>query len=197
MLIQQLSPIDGHLALDPECAIMETARLPWYDSVSLLRVKDATWAREKLVVFYLRTQEGALNRLDGTSLPIHAINASEPIRLNDSNVIDYLRFFCFFVRGEEGPFYLLERPDDLALPIDMDPTTTRAIKELARPAQMGKNNEGQYLCNAVVLYSNLIFTASFGVRPAGTVEMFDDEPIAKLPLRLDLGVLVTSDEKSG
>ena len=30
------------------------------------------------------------------------------IKVTDENVLDYLRFFCFFVRGEEGPFLIAE-----------------------------------------------------------------------------------------
>lgn len=65
--------------------------------------------------------------LDGTSPVIHALNAStwgeneqSPLRLDhhdpikrEAAYLDYLRFFCAFVAGEDGPFLLIEQPDDL------------------------------------------------------------------------------------
>ena len=63
---------------------------------------------EKTRVRYLLDGSDALQPLNGRSDPIHAANAAESLALDAGTVLDYLRFFVFFLRGSEGPFTLLE-----------------------------------------------------------------------------------------
>lgn len=101
--------------------------------------------------------------------------------------MEYLRFFCFFVRGEEGPFYIAESMEDPGMPTEMDDTTRSVIEGTVRPASFeGMNEQGHFLCDAVVFYSNALFIANFAVQPTGMIEMLDDEPIAAdLPVKID------------
>ena len=160
--------------------------LPFYESVALIRVKDPNWINKKITIYYL-TDQGNLFRLNGTSPPIHEVNAKAPIKVTEENVLDYLRFFCFFVRGEEGPFYIAESMDDPCLPSDMDESTTDMLENVVRTCSIeGINDKGHFLCEAVVFYSNALFVAKFAVQPSGMIEMLEDEPIAAdLPVRVD------------
>ena len=139
----------------------------------------------ELAIYYLRDQ-GNLFRLNGTSPPIHEVNAKAPIKITEENVLDYLRFFCFFVRGDEGPFYVFESMEDSFVSQEMDDTTRSVLSGTCRPATYeGMNEQGHLLCNAVLFYSNSLFIANFAVQPTGMVEMLDDEPIAAdLPVRV-------------
>jgi hypothetical protein len=118
--------------------------LPFYDSVALIRVRDPNWVNRRLNIYYL-TDQGNLFRLNGTSPPIHEVNAKAPIKVNEKNVLDYLRFFCFFVRGEEGPFYIAESMEDPNMPTDMDDTTRSVIEGTVRGATFaGKQRAGPF-----------------------------------------------------
>ena len=160
--------------------------MPFYDNVVLVRVQDPLWSPSTLTVYYL-TEEGNLYRLNGTSPPIHEVNAKAPIKISEANVLEYLRFFCFFVRGEEGPFLIAESMADADMPKNMDPQTRSVIEGTIRPATYeGRNEQGFYLCDAVVFYSNALFIANFAVQPTGMIEMLDDEPIAAdLPIKVE------------
>lgn len=184
--LEQINPIDGKYRVDPQSTQVEWCMLPFYDQVALIRVKDPNWTNPKLNIFYL-TDQGNLFRLNGTSPPIHEVNAKAPIKITEENVLEYLRFFCYFVRGEEGPFYIAESMEDPNMPTEMDETTRSVIEGTIRPATYeGKNDQGHYLCDAVVFYSNALFIANFAVQPTGMIEMLDDEPIAAdLPVRVE------------
>jgi hypothetical protein len=149
-------------------------------------VRDPNWMPKKLNVYYLTTQ-GNLYRLNGTSPPIHEVNALAPVKITDDNVLEYLRFFCFFVRGEEGPFLIAESMDNPDMPAGMDDKTRTVVSGTIRPASYeGRNEAGFFLCDAVVFYSNALFIANFAVQPGGMIEMLDDEPIAAdLPVKVD------------
>lgn len=184
--LDQINPIDGKYKVSAQTSSVSWRSLPFYDNVVLVQVKDATWSPANLVVYYL-TEQGNLFRLNGTSPPIHEINAKAPVKITEDNVLEYLRFFCFFVRGEEGPFLIAEDMNNADMPKSMDPQTRSVIEGTVRPATYeGKNEQGFFLCDAVVFYSNALFIANFAVQPTGMIEMLDDEPIAAdLPIRVD------------
>ncbi len=184
--LEQINPIDGKYKVSPQTTQVSWRQLPFYERVALIKVHDPSWANKKLNIYYL-TDQGDLYRLNGTSPPIHEVNAKAPIKVSEENVLEYLRFFCFFVRGEEGPFLIAESLEDPYIPKDSDEQTKAVIGGTIRPASYeGKNEQGFFLCDAVVYYSNALFIANFAVQPGGMIEMLDDEPIAAdLPVKVD------------
>ena len=178
--------IDGKHACSADTTEVHWRQLPFYKQVALVRLRDPNWDPSHLSVYYL-TNKGELTRLDGTSPPIHMTNAEAPVKINEDNVLDYLRFFCFFVRGEEGPFLICETPDSYGIPKNMDDTTQRAVEGVLRPASYeGKNSEGHLMCDAIVFYSNALLLSNFAVQPSGMIEMLEDDPLmTDLPVRVD------------
>lgn len=184
--LEQINPIDGKHRVSVDSTQVQWRMLPFYETVALIRVKDPNWIDPNLEIYYL-TDQGNLFRLNGTSPPIHEVNAKAPVKINEENVLEYLRFFCFFVRGEEGPFYIAESMEDPNMPTDMDDTTRSVIEGTIRPASLeGVNEQKHLLCDAVVFYSNALFIANFAVQQTGMIEMLDDEPIAAdLPVKIE------------
>ncbi|MCK5373869.1 MAG: hypothetical protein KAJ40_01150 [Alphaproteobacteria bacterium] len=176
--LDKVNPIDGKYRTSPASTKVAWRTLPFYESVALIRVKDPNWVNKKVTIYYL-TDQGNLYRLNGTSPPIHEINGIASVKINEDNVLDYLRFFCFFVRGDDGPFYVSEDIDDPNLPADMDAMTRVAVEGSVRPASYeGMDENGYFLCDAVVFYSNALFIASFSIQQSGMVEMLKDQPVA-------------------
>lgn len=187
--LEQVNPIDGKYKTSAGSTKVAWRQLPFYERVVLIRVQDPAWSPKNLNIYYL-TLDGNLFRLNGTSPPIHEVNATAPIKVTEDNVLDYLKFFCFFVRGEEGPFLIAEDINDPDMPKGMDDKTRTVVEGTLRPATYeGKNAQGFFLCDGVVFYSNALFIANFAVQPSGMIEMLDDEPIAAdLPVRVDVPI---------
>ncbi len=184
--LEQINPVDGKYKVSTETTQVSWRALPFYDRVVLVRVKDPGWSPGNLNIFYL-TIDGNLYRLNGTSPPIHEVNALAPVKITEENVLEYLRFFCYFVRGEEGPFLIAEDINNPDMPRDMDDQTRAVVEGTIRPATYeGMNEQGFFLCDGVVFYSNALFIANFAVQPSGMIEMLDDEPIAAdLPVKVE------------
>lgn len=187
--LSQVNPIDGKYQTSAQTTQVSWRLLPFYEQVALIRVQDSNWPNRKLKIYYL-TDRGNLYRLNGTSPPIHEVNAKAPIKVTDENVLDYLRFFCFYVRGEEGPFLVAETLDDPNMPQNLDAATKTVVESTIRGATYeGKNDQGHWLCDAIVYYSNALFIANFAVHPTGMIEMLEDEPVAAdLPVRVDVPI---------
>lgn len=184
--LSQVNVIDNKHQTNLQTTQVAWRSLPFYERVALVRITDPAWAPANLVIYYL-TDQGKLYRLNGTSPNIHEVNAKAPIRVTEENVLEYLHFFCFFVRGEEGPFLIVESIDAPYVPQDMDPNTLSVIENTVHPAiYKGMNEQGHFLCDGVVFYSNALFEAEFSVQPSGMIEMLDDNPIAvDLPVKID------------
>lgn len=182
-IILRLTPIDGRFHTGESTHIARCA-LPWYPDAALARLVDPNWGN--LAIYYI-VQNDDLFRLNGTSFPIHEVNRIGPITLTPDNVLEYLKFFCFFVRGDEGPFYLLEDTDHPILDFVLDEPTQSLFDDLAQPvACNGPDENGAFTCTGTVFYGPALFQATFAVSPNGTVEMLDDAPAAvHLPVRID------------
>jgi hypothetical protein len=112
--------------------------------------------------------------LDGLSAPIHDANARACISLTRDTVADYVRFFCFFVRGAEGAFNLLEQPPS-------GPPVPEGARAAVRPITVEPDLDpaGRFRLKACVDYNRAFFEAEFVVMPAdGAIEMVDDRPLA-------------------
>ena len=182
----KVGTIDGKHETSVDTTEVHWRQISFYKQVALVRLRDPNWDPAHLCIYYL-TNKGELTRLDGTSPPIHMMNAEAPIKLNEDNILDYVRFFCYFVRGEEGPFLVCETMDTYGLPEAPDSSTTKAIEGVLRPATYeGKNDDGHYMCDAVIYYSNALFLSNFMIQQTGMIEMLEDDPLlTDLPMRVD------------
>ena len=76
------------------------------------------------------------------------------------------------------------------MPQDLDEGARRAIEGVLRPASYeGKNDDGHFLCDAIVFYSNALFLSNFAIQPSGMIEMMEDDPlVTDLTSRVDAPV---------
>ncbi|MCP5015690.1 MAG: ankyrin repeat domain-containing protein [Ketobacter sp.] len=185
-LERRLDPIDGKYKFDADMVTGHIASLPWYSQAKLMRFTSPVWSRRHLAIYYLADQ-GNLFRLNGTSPPIHEVNSKAPIQLNAENVQEYLRFFSFFVRGDEGPFYILESMEDPVVNVEMDSKVRSVFEGTIRPMSLeGMDQQGRFLCDGVIWYSNAMFIGNFAIESSGMVHLLNDVPIAgDLPVKVD------------
>lgn len=185
--VQQVNPIDNTLKINAESAQVAWRPVPFYQTAALIRAFDTTWPAGRGPVWFL-AQQGRMFRLNGLSAPIHEVNDLAPIKVTEENVLDYLKFFCFFVHGDEGPFTIVEELSDIEFTGEPDETQRNVIQGALHAATYnGKTKEGNFAASGVVLYGNALFEAQFSIMPDGMIEMTDDEPIAAdLPIKKPL-----------
>lgn len=139
----------------------------WIDALVDTRTGPATAA-------FLYGSHGA-HAIEGPSALVHDINEAGLLDVSTPELAaDYLRFFCSAVRGDEGPFYLLETADRAvelggsALPDD--------VADAARPIAVKRSVDGWSL-EAAVQYGTALFRATFSLSANGLIEMTDDEAL--------------------
>lgn len=169
--VQQIMPKSYVVSRDTTA--FENQELTFYDSGYLLRVKDPTWGSNQEALFFIYLKDRDLFRLNGVARPIYAANEMAPLRLDEGNVLDYLRFFCRFIEAEEGRFLIVENVDGPGMPKDLDDQTRAAFKEFIRPAAyQRKNEQGHFVCRANVLYDKQLTLCDFIIDSrTGSVEI--------------------------
>jgi ATP-dependent Zn protease len=131
--------------------------------------------------------------LNGSSEPMHSTNEAESLALTGATVADYVRFFFYFLRADEGAFVLIESSEEVASAEDTDdPTeeegaedddvlTLQAAQGKAHPLVMrGFDATGRWLLDATVAYGGCLFTMTAAVEATGAIEMIDDNPVGLL-----------------
>jgi hypothetical protein len=118
--------------------------------------------------------------LDGSSTPIHEVNAAESLRLEEPAVADYIRFFVTWLTANDKPFLLIEERPRIVT--SRDKKTVAMIQPLT-PA--GTADGGGWKYEGTVIFDNILFKAVFVAKPDGEMSMLDDEPLrANIPARL-------------
>lgn len=147
--------------------------LPFYQNARLIEFRDEAWRPVGARRFFLQVGSDICS-LEGRSQPIHEVNTLHPVALNDRNVLEYCAFFCFFVHGDAGPFFILDRLDSAFIPAGMD--RERILTAFRTPTLVSGDGGSGWLISAAVYYSNAIFHADFFVHPNGRVDMRNDQP---------------------
>jgi hypothetical protein len=176
--------IDDIAVISRATSVVEVQPLSWWEGVELVIARDPEWqdrhSFDNSAGAWLRDEH--LHRLDGTSPPIHSMNAKTTPAFNDQNVLSYLGFFCHFVHGDDGPFAIVQSADD---PIVPNNAPEEMLALMPRAAQLLKQDEQGYHCEALVWYSDGLFLSNFIVRESGMIVMIADEPLAN-----ELGVRI-------
>jgi len=183
--LKLINPIQGKHNASPSTSSVEWAQLPFYNTIALVRINDTAWPANTGPFWFLAKQ-GRMFLLDGSSAPIHDANEADPVKVTEQNALEYLRFFCYFVHGDEGPFLIVENIDHPAIDkTKLDDSKRKVLEEAIRPAAFeGKTDSGNLEASAMVLYGNALFSARFSMTENGMIEMTDDEPVAAdLPVK--------------
>lgn len=191
-LVRNASPIDRALRIDGGAAVEQLA-LPFYKSVDLVRVTHDSIAAGTAI--YFLSDGRRLTRLDGTSPPIHRFNRTHDLRWSSANAANYLWFFTYFVRGEEGPFLIVtsKHSGNLPHPFDMKSADRRAVEAAAKPISCTRGtSKFAYECSANLIYSDHVFRARFGLERSGMITMIDDQPAATLSFTVDAPIKVAA-----
>lgn len=158
--------------------------LGFFEGWSLVEAQSADgepWRRS-----YLWDGADEFVKLDGTSPPVHTLNANLGSRLvlTEETVADYLRFFCHAVWGEDGWFRLPESPSELdrqeaaAPPDEKARIRAEAGLVFAIDREQGADGRPVFVASGVtIIYGNAVFVADFRITDTGQVEMTDDTPL--------------------
>lgn len=171
--------IDDVGVITKETTAIQTEALPWWKGRRLIIARDPHWGG----VMSAWVQDEQLHRLDGTSAPIHALNAIGHSDISAEHAIPYLGFFCTFVHGPEGPFAIATSPEDPMLPPG---ARSGQAADFLRPVTLLRSDEKGHHIEAVVCYGSAIFLSKFIVSRNGMCGMLEDLTLTAIEDHIDM-----------
>ncbi|CAH2405599.1 hypothetical protein [Mesorhizobium escarrei] len=121
--------------------------------------------------------------LDGASKPVHEHRELHGIAIDtDDRRKAFLRFFCFFVRGADGPFEVQEDPDGFDATAVRPPDAFKEFEEIVGPLRAHEAQDGgagSFLYDACLLYGHQLFRVRFCIYTHGVIEMLGDELVGE------------------
>lgn len=150
----------------------------FYPGWRLLEISDhsAMPTRKAYIVF--NTTDAVV--LDWTNAPIYRLNEDAPIRLNDQNIVEYVRFFFSFVRGRHGRFLITENVDDIAWKDEPPAPARKAIAALIEPTKLrAMDADGTFHLSTRMIFKDSLFKSNVKVTPAGLVTLQDEELVVE------------------
>ncbi len=179
--------------------------LPFYSDAELIALYSLDSTHREHWTYYLSTtatspesppseeSTSQFYSLNGLSAPIYECNQIIPLLLNQSNILDYLAFFCFFLQGERGSFYIIPAVKDAAIPeIIWDAhfvhnnTHLDLLAKFKSPRVLSVS-EDSYQCEATIYCGSSIAIVKMEVLQTGQVTLKQSNEICDLlPFRLEI-----------
>ena len=189
MLLSRLAKdSDFDATASPDQITIRKAELSFYIDTFLIELTDKRKGFNHRTEFLYKTQKkhqiGSgyhIEPLNRTSLPIHFFNDEIiNLRLSSKNyAVEYLRFFTEAIEGDEGPFYLIDTPENIPGHIkleDIERIKEEFPEELKEEIlERIQKTETAYEVEVVILYHESIFKCKMIISENGFVEMEDDD----------------------
>lgn len=126
----------------------------------------------KFVVF----RPGDAVVLNWTNEPIYRLNERVPVKLDNDNVADYVRFFFSYIRGRHGRFIIVESVDDVAWSEEPPAAARKAIGQMIMPVQIkGEGRDGTFHLVCCMVFKDSLFRTDVHVKKSGVVDLSNEE----------------------
>lgn len=160
---------------------IEVATLPFYPArqACVARVTEVADGTREQTHYIVAGREW--RRLASNIALVHQTNQDVSLDLYSLDLDaarDYLRFFCFFLRGPEGPFLFLEAAA-LVMPPGLPTDEKALIARLVAPPLVIRDEANKRFVAAVnLVYDDVVFACDFAVTANGKVKMCHNSIIA-------------------
>lgn len=168
----------GHLfegvVFDPVETTIMAAEIPFYPGAKLLDIAShTTMPPMRRYMIYGPKHYTVLNFQNEA---IYKFNDEHLIKLNESNVATYVRFFFTYVRGKHGRFIIAESIDDVNWKEDPPPSARQAVGRMIKPITLKDvAPDGVYNLEARMVFKNSLFKSDVAVKPDGLVSLSNEE----------------------
>lgn len=173
-LLVTLKPHFEGGAFPADTTVIMTRPLSFYPGYTFIDIADhATLPARRR--FVLKKDDDTVV-LDFTNAPIYALNERCPLRLDDKNISDYVRFFFTFVRGRHGRFMICESVDDIHWREEPPPAARKAVAKMLTPLDIvSRDDAGTVHFKTQMIFKDTLFEADIEVQASGMVKLSNEK----------------------
>lgn len=181
-IVDQINSIVDGSTFDPLETTVLAVNASYYPGYRFLDIADHS-THPPLQQFAL--QKGTDYVLMNWSFkPIYDLNERAPIKLDEKNVLDYVRFFFAHVKGRHGRFKIIEGLDTIEWRDEVSLEQKKAYGVMVTPMKIEeKNKEGVFKIKALMMLKETLFKVDVFVEPNGRVTLTEHEILVEeLPI---------------
>lgn len=180
-LIEFVSPIDG-MEISPAYSNVYVKSLPFYEKVDLIHLQTQGFEGEEIFYFFIEDHnKNEYIMLKGMSDVIHDLNSTGVLRLNDENIVDYLKFFCQFVKDDEGECFFIVEGEESETIDGLSPyDKSRYLRKFEGTKIIEFAEMFKFHVEARVYHTGHVYDALFELKKDGAVEMLKDEMVGSV-----------------
>ena len=174
--------LDNHI-----CHRIRVTHLDFYPDCQLVDIELINTENQKSLFCSAIYKNGRIAPLPVTKNILNIVNQSLLNLQDRSNAaIDYLKFYCEFVRGEYRPFHILTDLADINFAVKHGNLISEPVKAAFFSPELVEDcleTGGYFRVKACTLYSNALFKTTFKLHQSGQVHMEHRELICSdLPI---------------
>lgn len=172
---------------DPATSTVMIHNLPFYEDYFIAEIARHD-QHPPIVRAAVCDERGSVTVLNWTNEPIHKLNRTVPIRLDDNNMMDYVRFFFTYVRGSHGRFIIIDSVDDIDWREEPAPAGRKALGKMIEPMRLLKRDkDGTSVFGLCIVFRDSLFTAEAHLKPDGMIVLQNEELLVEdIPVADDL-----------
>lgn len=190
-LLEEVNPYLEGSSFDPVSTTLMAIDVSFYPGYQFFDISDYNVSPTlRRFVLFKAPQGKEMAKvvvLNWTNEPIYMLNHTCPISLNTENVCEYARFFFNYIKGKHGRFIMAENVDDIAWKDEPPPQARKAISRMVMPITLNEEKDGNYYCQATMMFRDCLFKADIEVKPNGLVTLSNEELLVEdIPVLDDL-----------
>ena len=178
-VLAAVNPFIDPVPFNPETTAIRRQYLAFYDDYVFYELTDlsAIPSARKYALAKITARERAdVKVITWTNQPIYEVNEKAPVRIDDRNVVDYVKFFFNYVRGRHGRFVVVETVDDIRWQIEPPMQGRKVMQDMLFPVSVVlKDGDGAWILEACMIFKDSLFRTKIHVRPDGLVALSDEE----------------------
>ncbi len=180
--IEQANAMHEREMFDKNKTLTQKAALSFYDSFYALKLSNNKTIPATSMYFVSNGEN--VEKIDFKPETIYKINEVAGLKLDQSNILEYLGFFFANIRNNGYRLSLINDVSDLELKINEMSDITDNIDNYLFPPKATADEKGFYASSCVLLGNNL-FAISSHIDNQGKVEILSEEVLLKdLPVHL-------------
>ncbi len=184
-ILSEINPELEPVPFSMESTTVRSQKLPFYKDYEFIELTDmsAVPGARKFAIY----KPGDVNVINWTNQTIYEANEKAPIKLDDRNVVPYVKFFFNYVRGRHGRFLIIETIDDIRWQVEPPLQGRKVMQEMLSPVAIaGQDDEGTYNLEAYMVFKDSLFKTQIHVKADGLVSMSEEElKIEGMPILQD------------
>jgi len=184
-ILSEINPELEPVPFSMESTTVRSQKLSFYKDYEFIELTDmsAVPGARKFAIY----KPGDVNVINWTNQTIYETNEKAPIKLDERNVVPYVKFFFSYVRGRHGRFLIIETIDDIRWQVEPPLQGRKVMQEMLEPVSIiSKDEEGTYNLEAYMVFKDSLFKTQIHVKADGLVSMSEEElKIEGMPILQD------------